>query len=70
MSSSCVLDYLLFSVGDLVTTVLGDYGIILKYGKHAKYPTDGVEYYHVLIKNEIHCYLPYALIKIENSIDK
>ncbi len=69
-SDACILDYLIFDIGDLVTTILGEYGIIVNIGEHTMYKTDKTQYYHVLIENHIHCYLPFALIKVKKSIDK
>ena len=66
-SEMLVIDYFKFSVGDLVTTVLGDYGVIVKIGQHDKYPTDRIDYYHVLIDGYIYCYLAFALIKIKKK---
>ena len=56
-----------FSVGDLVTTIMGDYGIVVKIGQHHKHPTDKTDYYHVLIDGNIYCYLAIALIKIKKN---
>ncbi len=56
-----------FFIGDLVTTILGEYGIIVKIGEHNVYRSDNTEYYHVLICNHIQCYLPFALIKIKSK---
>lgn len=60
-----IIDEFRFNVGDLVSTVLGEYGIVLGYGKHKVHPSDHSEYYYVLIKDSIHYYLPCALIKIQ-----
>ena len=59
-----------FNVGDLVTTILGEYGVVIKIGKHDLYPTDKSEYYHVLINGYIYCYLSFALIKIKKNEKK
>ena len=62
-----LIDEFEFKVGDLVSTILGDYGIIVKIGKHAKYNADKTEYYHVLIDEHIRYFVPFALIKIKNK---
>ncbi len=62
-----IIDEFKFNVGDLVSTILGEYGIIIKIGKHKKYNIDKTDYYHVLIDDHVHCYLPFALIKINNK---
>ena len=61
------IDAFKFSVGELVTTVLGDYGIIVKVGQHDQHPTDKTDYYHVLINGHIYCYLAFALIKMKKN---
>ena len=62
-----VLNAFKFEVGDLVKTILGEYGIITGYGKHTKYKADETEYYYVLINEHIHYYLPFALIKVKKK---
>ena len=62
-----IIDEFKFQVGDLVTTILGDYGIIIKIGQHDKHPTDKTDYYHVLIGDHVRCFMPFALIKIKNK---
>jgi len=62
-----VLGDMKFEIGDLVTTILGEYGIIVAIGEHVTYKSDETEYYHVLIEDHIYCYLPFALIKIEKN---
>lgn len=62
-----IIDEFKFKVGDLVTTILGDYGIIVKIGKHNKYDIDRTDYYHVLIEEHVRCFMPFALIKIKNK---
>ena len=64
-----VIDEFRFEIGDLVTTVLGKYGIIVGSGKHAKYNTDNSFYYYVLVEGNVQHFLPFALIKIKNNID-
>jgi hypothetical protein len=59
-----VIDDLKFEVGDLVTTILGNYGVIVGFGKHSRYESDSSFYYYVLIDEVIQHYLPMALIKI------
>ena len=59
-----------FQVGDLVTTILGEYGVIIKIGKHDKFGTDKTDYYHVLIEGYVKCYMPFALIKIKKNEKK
>jgi len=54
-----------FKIGDLVSTVLGEYGIIVDIGEHIRYKSDNTEYYHVLIGQHVYCYLSFALIKIK-----
>jgi hypothetical protein len=56
-----------FNVGDLVTTILGDYGIIISIGEHNTHRANNTEYYHVLIDTYVQCYLPFALIKVKNE---
>ena len=56
-----------FNVGELVITVLGEYGVVVKVGQHDKYPTDKTDYYHVLIGDHIYCYLAFALIKVKKN---
>lgn len=61
------IDDFIFDVGDLVTTVLGEYGIIVKIGQHYEHITDKTQYYHVLIGDSVYCYLGFALIKIKKN---
>jgi hypothetical protein len=56
-----------FLIGDLVTTVLGEYGIIIDIGEHNVYKSDSTEYYHVLICNYVQCYLSFALMKVKDK---
>ena len=56
------------NIGDLVTTILGEYGIIVGFGKHTVYDIDKTNYYHVLINDNVQYYLPFALIKIEKKV--
>ena len=63
-----VIDEFQFEVGDLVTTILGDYGIIIKIGKHSMHNIDKTDYCHVLIGGYIRCYMPFALIKIKKNL--
>ncbi len=67
-SEMLTIDAFKFSVGDLVITVLGEYGIVTKIGQHEKYPTDRTEYYHVLIGDHIYYYLAFALIKVKKKL--
>ena len=60
-----ILDHFKFKIGELVTTVMGEYGIVLGYGKHDIYPSDESEYYHVLINDQVFYYLPFALLKVK-----
>jgi len=62
-----ILGDMKFEIGDLVTTILGEYGIIIAIGEHTVHKTDETEYYHVLIEDYVYCYLPFALIKIKKS---
>jgi len=62
-----IIDEFKFKIGDLVSTILGEYGIVIKIGKHSKYDIDKTDYYHVLIEDHIQCFLPFALIKIKNK---
>ena len=64
---SLIIDEFKFKIGDLVTTILGGYGIIIKIGKHDKYKTDRTDYYHVLVDGDVRCFMPFALIKIKNK---
>ena len=50
-------------VGDLVTTIMGKYGVILGFGKHPDFQKYKTKYYYVLIENEIYHYLPHSIIK-------
>jgi len=71
MGDYFVLDHIKFDVGDLVTTVMGEYGIIVGYGRHISYPmSDNCDYYHVLIDGDISCYLPFSLTIVEKKLDK
>ena len=63
--SNFILGDIRFKIGDLVTTILGDYGIIVGFGRHKIYNMDETDYYHVLIEDHVHFYLPFALIKIK-----
>ena len=67
MTDFLVLGDFEFKTGDLVMTVLGDYGIVVGFGKHMKYGIDDSEYYYVLINNHVQYYLPFALIKIKKK---
>ncbi len=66
-SDLLIIENFIFNVGELVSTVLGDYGIVVKIGQHREYPTDKVDYYHVLINGDVYCYLAFALIKIKKN---
>ena len=65
-----ILEEQKLNIGDLVTTILGDYGIVINIGEHNLYKSDNTEYYHVLIEGHIHCYLSFALIKIKKCLTK
>ena len=67
MTDFLVLGEFKLKAGDLVMTVLGDYGIVVGFGKHNKYNIDDSEYYYVLINNHVQCYLPFALIKMKKK---
>ena len=54
-----------FSVGDLVRTIMGEYGIILGQGPHEIYYKDMSNYYKVLIDGNIYHYIAGALKKIK-----
>ena len=62
------LEHLRFKIGELVTTIMGDYGVVVGFGKHSKYSeSDNCDYYHVLINGEVSCYLPFSLQKVEKN---
>jgi hypothetical protein len=68
MGESYTLDHLKFEIGELVTNIVGEYGIIVGFGRHIKYPeSDNCNYYHVLIGGYVSCYLPYSLQKVEKN---
>ena len=68
MGQVFTLDHLRFDIGELVTTIMGEYGIVIGFGRHSKYgESDKCDYYHVLINGEISCYLPYSLQKVEKN---
>lgn len=62
-----VLGEMKFDIGDLVTTILGEYGVIIGIGEHIVYKNDETEYYHVLIGADVFCYLPFALKKVKKT---
>ena len=59
-----------FNIGDLVETVMGEYGIILGYGPHTIYYNDKSNYYKVLIDGDIFHYISNGLKKVEKKLDK
>ena len=66
-------DPLQLKVGDLVTTILEEYGVVLGFGKHPDYKNDETEYCYLLIGNQIYNYLSCAIKKVEkqtNTLDK
>jgi len=67
-SENFILNHLRFSLGDLVQTVNGNYGIVVGFGKHLKYPaSDKTDYYHILIDGDVSCYLAFSLKKITKN---
>ena len=53
-------------VGDLVTTVMGEIGIIVGKGPHADYMKDQTQYYYVLVEGFVYHYVSAGLKKIKN----
>lgn len=64
-SENLILDCFKLKVGDLVTTILGEFGIVLGFGNNSVCKTDKTEYYFVLVDGYVRNYLPHALIKIK-----
>ena len=58
-----------FKVGDLVTTLLQEYGIIVGFGKHPDHEKDNTEYCYVLIDNQVYNYLASSIKKVEKPLD-
>ena len=56
-------------VGDLVTTVVGEIGLIIGHDVIQKYfPKDKTKYYQVLVKGEVFNYIPGTLKKFNNNL--
>ena len=60
-----------FNEGDLVTTITGDYGIVIGSGASEDLKKslgrDNDNYYKVLIEDQIYHYLSYTLIKVKKN---
>ena len=52
------------SLGDLVTTILEEYGIIVGFGKHPEYDLDRTEYCYVLIGSRVYNYMTESIKKV------
>jgi hypothetical protein len=52
-----------FKIGDLVVTIMEEYGIIVGFGRHPDYSKDETEYCYILIDNIIYNYLTVTLKK-------
>ena len=52
------------SLGDLVTTILEEYGIIVGFGKHPEYDLDQTEYCYVLIGSRVYNYMTESIKKV------
>ena len=57
-------------VGDLVTTVLGEYGVIVGFGKHPESESDKTEYCYILMNEHVYHYLTASVRKVKKEIDK
>jgi|TARA_R110000824_G_scaffold352095_1_gene539161 hypothetical protein len=51
-------------LGDLVTTILEEYGIIVGFGKHPEYDLDQTEYCYVLIGSRVYNYMTESIKKV------
>ena len=52
-------------VGDLVTTLLQEYGVVIGFGKHPDHKHDKTEYCYLLIENQVYNYLSYTVKKVK-----
>ena len=62
-----IIDSLKLEIGDLVMTILGDYGVVVGYGKHPANSSDKTDYYRILIDDNIYHYLSHALMRVEKE---
>ena len=58
-----------FKVGDLITTLLQEYGIIVGFGKHPDHEKHNTEYCYVLIDNQVYNYLASSIKKVKKVFD-
>ena len=56
-----------FEVGDLVVTIMGEYGVVLGVGPHVDYMKDQTRYYYVLIDGTVYHYIAAWLLKHKKS---
>ena len=54
----------IYEVGELVETIMGQYGIVLGFGPHTTYHNDRSNYYKVLIDGYIYHYVSIGLKKV------
>ena len=59
-----------FNIGDLVETLLGEYGVVIGYGPHTIYYKDESNYYKVLIDGHVYHYISSGIKKVEKKLDK
>ena len=57
-------------LGDLVQTILGEYGVVIGHGPHAIFYQDKSNYFRVLIRGHIYHYVSGYLKKINKKVDK
>ena len=53
-----------YEIGELVETIMGQYGIIIGFGPHEIYYSDKSNYYKVLIDGYIYHYIASGLRKV------
>ena len=57
-------------LGDLVQTVLGEYGVVVGLGPHSIFYNDKSNYFKVLIKGYVYHYISGSLRKVNKKLDK
>jgi hypothetical protein len=67
LEEDLLIDGWKFSIGELVMTLLGEYGVIIGIGRHPDHKTDRTEYYKILINGYTYHYLSCGLTRIKKN---
>ncbi len=60
----------IIELGDLVQTILGEYGVVIGCGPHTIFYKDKSNYFRVLIKDQVYHYVSGSLKKVNKKVDK